>query len=102
MVTCSGPPSEFELVLLVTPPVMLRSGYRSRLTSGRFSTSFCPTVRDSDGRRGVDERRVADDRHRFADRAELDRRVDSRVAPDFEHDAGLREVLEAGQVTSTL
>ena len=45
VVSCSGPPSEFELTLYVTPPVRLRRPYKSRLTSGRFSTSFWPTVR---------------------------------------------------------
>ncbi len=48
LVNCSGPPSEFELSLLVTPPVRLSNVYKSRLTSGRFRTSFWLTVRESD------------------------------------------------------
>ena len=46
VVSCSGPPSELEFSLLVTPPVRLSREYKSRLTSGRLSTSFCPTVRE--------------------------------------------------------
>ena len=45
---------------------------------------------------GIDERRVAGDGHRFVDRTELNRGIDSGVATDLEHDAGLREILEAG------
>ena len=95
VVVCSGPPSELDASLLVTPPVMLSSEYRSRLTSGRFRTSFWLTARDSDARGGFDERRIGDDRHDFGDVAGLDLRVDAGVAAHLEDDAGLRKILEA-------
>ena len=97
VVSCSGPPSEFEFSLLVTPPVMLSSEYRSRLTSGRFSTSFWPTVRESAAVLVSTSGASPTTETTSCDAAELDRRVDARVAADFEEDAGLREVLEAGQ-----
>ena len=67
------------------------------MTSGRFRTSFWPTVRESDGRVGLDERRVGDDGDDLLDAARLDGGVDAGVAAHLEQDAGLREVLEAGQ-----
>ena len=44
--------------------------------------------------RGIHKGRITRNRHRLTDGAELNRGVHSGIASDFEHDAGLREILE--------
>ncbi len=98
VVSCSGPPSEFEPLLLLMPPVIDSSVYRSRLTSGRFSTSFWPTVRVSDAELVSTSGASALTETTSWTLPGSIVGVDAGVAADFEQDAGLHEVLESGEL----
>ena len=97
VVSCSGPPSEFELSLLRDAAGDREQRVEVAIDERQVQHLVLPDGARERGGVGLDERRVGDDRDHFLQLTGLDRGVDAGVAADLEDDAGLREVLEAAQ-----
>ena len=97
VVSCSGPPSEFEFSLLVTPPVMLRERIEIAIDERQVEDLVLTDGARQRGGVGLDERRVGDDRDDFGHRAGLDAASTRALRPTSSRMPVCDEVLEAAQ-----